>query len=242
MRLAAALRFAFLFLAVSLLPLDTATAQNAVALTGHGHLGRGRRDGRRSGQRQEGHHHHHGRERRAGPLQLPGQQAVAGPVRAEHPRDRLRPRQLEDGRGRAADHHPQSDAQEDRGPRRADVERRVDAQHPRHRPAEGLVAGLRRLPHAGALHALVARLQDADGNHAAAHAGLREPEHPAEPANAARRAADGGARRSARPGLPQRRRFSRHHQSQRRQVAVGVRPEDAAASQGPRHAGDLHRV
>ncbi len=33
-----------------------------------------------------------------------------------------------------------------------------------------------------------------------------------------------------------------YHQSQQRQVAVGVRSEDAAASQGPRHAGDLHRV
>jgi virginiamycin B lyase len=34
MRLAAALRVVFLFLATSLLPPDTATAQNAVALTG----------------------------------------------------------------------------------------------------------------------------------------------------------------------------------------------------------------
>ncbi len=34
MRLAAALRFAFLFLVISLLPLDTVAAQNAVALTG----------------------------------------------------------------------------------------------------------------------------------------------------------------------------------------------------------------
>ena len=48
-----------------------------------------------------------------------------------------------------------------------------------------------------------------DESHAAAHAGLRQSEHRAEPANAARRAADGGARRPARPDLPQRRRISR---------------------------------
>ena len=206
-----------------------------------GHLGRGRRDGRRAGQRQEGHHHDHGRERCAGPLQLPRQQACARPVHAEHPRDRLRPRQFQDRRGRAADHHPQFDAAQDRGSRRADVERRMDAQHPRHRPAEGHPAGLRGLSHARARHALGARRRHLHEGHAAAHAGLRQSEHRAEPANAARRAADGGARRPARPDLPQRGRISGLDQSQQER-AVEFRSEDAAASQGPRNPGDLHRI
>ena len=81
------------------------------------------------------------------------------------------------------------------------VERRMDQQHPGQRSAQGRVAQLRRLPHARARHALDPRRRRLPEDHAAAHAGLREPEHPAAPAASQRRAADGGARRPARAGL-----------------------------------------
>ena len=57
------------------------------------------------------------------------------------------------GRG-AEDRHARSQAPQDRGPRRAAVERRMDQQHPGQRPREGRVPQLRRLPHARARHAL----------------------------------------------------------------------------------------
>ncbi len=49
---------------------------------------RGRRNGRRAGERQEGRldHHHDGGHRRQGPVQLPGRQARARQIRDHHPR------------------------------------------------------------------------------------------------------------------------------------------------------------
>ena len=88
------------------------------------HLHRRRRDGGRAGQRQEGRlqHHHHGRQRPRRPLQLPRQQDRARPVCAPHPRRRLRPRQSQEHRRRAAEnHHARSQAAQDRGPRRPAV-------------------------------------------------------------------------------------------------------------------------
>ena len=86
-------------------------------------------------------------------------------------------------------------AAQDRGPRRADVERRMAGELPRHGPAEERDAGLRRLPHARAGRALDAQARRFHQRHAAAHAGLREPEHPGRPATA--QAANGGWRSAA---------------------------------------------
>ncbi len=205
---------------------------------------RRRRDGRRAGQRQEGrlHHHHHRRQRQGRPLQLPGRQARARPVCAPHPRHRLRSRQSQEHRGRGAeDHHGRSQAPQDRRPRGADVERRMDQQHPRQRSAQGRFPQLRRLPHARARHALDAQRRGVPQYHAAADAELREPKHPAAPAASQSRAADGGARRFTRADLQVDGGLSRDRQSQL-EAAVELPARSDAAAGRPRHARDLHRI
>ena len=141
----------------------------------------------------------------------------------------------------AEDHHARSQAPQDRGPRGAAVERRMDGEHAGQRSAQGRAPQLRRLPHARARHALDAQRRRLSEDHAAAHAGLRQPEHPAAPAAAQGRAADGGARRSARAGLRADGGLPRHHQSQR-EAAVELPARPDAAAGRPRHARDLHRI
>ena len=90
-----------------------------------------------------------------GRFSFPAGPARARPVCAPHPRHRLRSRQSQEHRGRGAeDHHGRSQAPQDRRPRGADVERRMDQQHPRQRSAQGRLPQLRGLPHARARHAL----------------------------------------------------------------------------------------
>ena len=140
MRIAAALRVALLFLATSLFPLDTATAQTAVALTGQVTSAE---EGAMEGVLVSA---------KKGTVTITVVSDAQG--RYSFPAGKLAPGQYalsiraigydldnaKDRRDRAADRHPQSCSEEDRGPRRADVERRVAPQHPRHRPAKGLAA------------------------------------------------------------------------------------------------------
>ena len=67
-----------------------------------GLLDRGRPDGRRAGQRQEGglDRHHHGGDERQGRVQLPGRQDRAGQVHDHDPRGRLHARRAEERRRR----------------------------------------------------------------------------------------------------------------------------------------------
>ena len=127
---------------------------------GHRVLRQGRPDGRRGGQRQEGRldRHHQRRDRRQGPLQLPGRQARARPVRAQHPRHRLRPRKSQKRRrhGRK-DRKRRDQACADQEPRQADVERRMVHELPRHRPGEEGAAQLRELPQPRPHRALAVR-------------------------------------------------------------------------------------
>jgi hypothetical protein len=76
---------------------------------------------------------------------------------------------------------------------------------------------------------------------AAAHAGLRQPEHPAAPAASPRRTADGGARRFTRAYLSGDGGISRHHQSQRA-AEMELRPQPIPPAGRPRHARHLHRI
>ena len=144
------------------------------------------------------------------------------------------------GRG-AEDHHARSQAPQDRGPRGADVERRMDQQHPGQRSAQGRVPQLRGLPHARARHALDTQRRRLPEDHAAADAELREPEHPAAPAASQSRAADGGARRFTRADLQGDGGLSRDRQSQL-EAAVELPARSDAAAGRPRHPRDLHRI
>ena len=120
-----------------------------------------------------------------GRYSLPGGQARSRPIRGPHPRHRLRSRPPRHGRDRrAAACEPRPQAAQDRRPRRADVERRMARELPGHRPAEERDARLRRLPHGRAHRALHPHRRRIHQHHAAAHAGLREPEHPGAPATA----------------------------------------------------------
>ena len=102
----------------------------------------------------------------------PGQYSLA------HPRGRLRPRSTRQrGRGCAAAGEARPEAAQDRGSRRPALQRRMARELPRHRPAEERDAGLRGLPHARARGALDPQARRIHPRHAAAHAGLREPEH-----------------------------------------------------------------
>ena len=144
----------------------------------------------------------HRRQRQGRPLQLPaGPGSSPASIRsASAPSVTIST--THEHRGRSAeDHQRRSQAPQDRGSRGAAVERRMDQQHSGHRPAEGALLNcvgchtlervVRSTPQRRRVHQ----------RHAAAHAGLREPEHPAASAASQRRAADGGARRPARAGL-----------------------------------------
>ena len=209
-----------------------------------GLLGRGRSDGRRADQRQEGgvHDHDHRRQRRAGQLQLSRRQAGTRPVLIAHSRGRIRSRPSgQRGRGRAAAGEIRPETAQDRGSRRPALERGVACKLPRHRPAEERDAGMRGLPHARASGALDPQARRFHPRHAAAHAGLREPEHSGRPAASARRAPDGRARRPARAGLSRHGRLSRRRQSELGS-AVELRAQDAAAPERPQHPRGHHRI
>ena len=208
---------------------------------GPGLLRRRRPDGRRAGQRQARRldRHHHGRDRRAGPLQLPGRQARARPVRAcasapsattstarrrstsaRRPRADLKLRKTEDlasqlSNGEWIASVPGTDEQKSELLNCVGchtLERVVKSTHTSRR-----------------LHR----------HRAAAHAGLREPEHAAHPAVAPRRAAHGGTRRPAGAGLPRARRFPRNNQPEHRRAGsmrsrrCRARPARRRASSSP---------
>src|SRR5262249_56795005 len=117
----------------------------------------------------------------------------------------------------------------------ASLELRVDHQRAGYGQAEGLAAQLRRLPYAAARSALALRRRYLHEGGAAAHAELRQPEHPAASATAQSRAPDGGARRSARSGLARERRGSQRHQPPG-VPEVGLRAEDRSAADCTRTA------
>ncbi len=130
-----------------------------------GHLGRGGRHGRRGGQRQEGRlDHHRQRDHRcAGPLCVPGGTARARQIHCQCPRQRLSTRRSADcgahcGPGRKLRPQAHQAAQ----PLGASHQRRVDAQHARHRAAEEVPAQLHRLPHARTHHEVVLRSRSVD--------------------------------------------------------------------------------
>ena len=105
-----------------------------------GQFRRGRRHGRRAGERQEGrlHHHHHRRQRPDGRYSFPAGRLEPGQYALKI---RAVGYDLDNGKsgrgGRAEDHDPRSQAAQDRGPRGAAVERRMDQQHPGQRSAQG---------------------------------------------------------------------------------------------------------
>ena len=162
-------------------------------------LRRRRRDGRRAGQRQEGrlHHHHHRRQRQGRPLQLP-----AG--RLEPGQYTLRIRAI----GYDLDNHKSIEVAAQKTTT-ADLKLRktedLAAQMsnaewinsiPGNDPRKGVLlncVGCHTLERVMRSHA---QRRGVHQDHAAAHAGLREPEHPAASAASQSRAADGGARRS----------------------------------------------
>ena len=114
-----------------------------------GELGRGRRDGRRAGQRQARrlHDHAHRGERR-------GRAATAFRRRSSSRVNmrygfarRLRPRCPPfPSTSRRPGCNRRSQAAQDQGARRAALERRMDRERAGHRPAEGAAPQLRRLP------------------------------------------------------------------------------------------------
>ena len=118
---------------------------------------------------------------------------------------------------------------------------RMACKLPRHRPAEERDAGLRGLPHARAGGALEPQARRFHPRHAAAHAGLREPEHSGRSAASARRAPDGRARGPARAGLSRHGRLSRRRQSELG-PAMELRAQDAAAPERPQHPRGHHRI
>ena len=232
---------AFALAGAGLLP---AGAQTPAALTGQVTSGEEGADGGRAGQRQEGrlHCHDHRRQRRAGQLQLSRRQARARAIFLAHSGGRIRSRPAgQRGRGRAAAGEIRPEAAQDRRSRRPALERGMAGKLPRHRPAEERDAGLRGLPHARAGGALDPQARRFHPRHAAAHAGLREPEHSGRTAASARRAADGRARGPARAGLSRHGRLSRRHQSELG-PAVELRAQDAAAPERPQHPRGHHRI
>ena len=96
-------------------------------------------------------------------------------------------------RNRPATARPE--AAQDRRSRRPALERGMARELPRQRPAEERDARLRGLPHARARGALDPHARRFHPRHAAAHAGLREPEHPGRTRSFA--AASGGWKSAA---------------------------------------------
>ena len=99
--------------------------------------------------RQEGRLHHldFGRDRRQGPLQLPGSEARARPLHAEDPRDRLRARWPHgDRRTSRSDGDRGHQVEADEESRRAAHQRRVADEHAGLRSAEEVPALLQQLP------------------------------------------------------------------------------------------------
>ena len=209
MRLAAALRVAFLFIAASLVPLDTASAQNAVALTGQVTSAE---EGAMEGVLVSA---------KKGTITITVVSDEQG--RYSFPASKLAPGQYTLSI-RAIGYDLDNSKTVEVGPRRPPPTTsrcaRPRTSPRRCRTANGCTASpaptsrralLLSCVGCHTLERFMRSTHDADtliDSHAAAHARLRQPEHPAEPANADGRAADGGARRSARPGLPQRRQVS----------------------------------
>ncbi len=93
-----------------------------------------------------------------GPLQLPGGPARARPVRAQHPRRRLRPRRSQKRRRRRrTDREHRHQACADQEPGQADVQRRMVRELSRHRRREEGAAQLRELPQPRPHRALAVR-------------------------------------------------------------------------------------
>ena len=150
-----------------------------------------------------------------------------------------RPANVKRGCATAGEAGPE--AAQDRRSRRPALERGMARELPRQRPAEERDAGLRGLPHARAGGALDPQARRFHPRHAAAHAGLREPEHSGGTAASPRRAADGRTRGPARPGLSRHGRLSRQRQSELG-IAVELRAQAPAPPERPQHARGHHRI
>ena len=220
-----------------------ASAQAPAALTGTVTSTQEAHDGRRPGQRQAGRldHHHHGGDRREGP-------ATASRPTASSPastRSRSAPSATSSTARRrsrfppAAAPPPTSSSTGAQHPSAA-LQRRMDGEPARHRPREAVPHRLHRLPHPAApVHRAARRrrvgpgvqpdgplLSGLDAGAAATARQRRRPQR--APARRSEDRAEGGA-------VPGRR---QPDQSGRQ----GIRLQAAAASEGPRHPRDHHRI
>ena len=175
-------------------------------------------------------------DRRARPLQLPGQSAGAGRIHAHDPRGRLRPRRQADReRCRREDRDRRPQARQDQEARLPAHQRRMDDEHSGDRGAEGVPA---QLHGCHTLERIVRSTHDADEWTQVVHrmmgyAAVSQPIKPQRLMDPAR-AGNAGA-------VSQVRGISRHHQSE--QVRhLGISAQDAAASQGPGHPRHHHRI
>ena len=207
-----------------------------------GVLDRGRHDGRRAGQRQEGRldHHHDRREQRQGTVQLPGRQVGAGALQPHHSRRGLHPDGSEGGGCdcQRSDGRPQ--ARQDEEHRRPALQCGMAPQRSGRRQDQVVPARLRRLPHAAARVHLAAQRRRMEER--------LYPDGPLCTGKRAGAAAIAGERRRAQRA-PAR---CRQHDAagggffgQRQPEQSGPRGiyvPDPAAPEGPRHARDHHRI
>ena len=177
-----------------------------------------------------------------GNYSFPAAKLESGPICIAHPGGGLRPRSSRQRkRGCATAGEAGPEAAQDRRSRRPALERGMARELPRQRPAEERDAGLRGLPHARARGALDPQTRRFHPRHAAAHAGLREPEHSGRTPASPRRAADGRTRGPARPGLSRHGRLSRQRQSELG-IAVELRAQAPAPPERPQHTRGHHRI
>ena len=224
----------------------TPQAQAPTALSGQVTSTQEAHDGRRPGQRQERglDHHHHGGDQRQGPLQLPGRPPPAGQVHDLDPRRRLHARRSEVGRNpgrRQRQRRPQAQ----QAPATSHLQLSNGewlASLPGTDQRQAVPDQLHRLPHAAAHLQRAARRRRVDPGVQPHGPLLRRARTPAQPqllVSRRRRAA------SARASIPRSRKQAAQYPGRRQpdqSGRQGIRVQDAAAAEGPRHPRDHHRI